>query len=185
MEVIKMICKNAIDFSAGQPAGKILVDWWKNLDESTISSLKHRKDLFDFLCENDAFHELYNELGFKLHDDDQNHESFLALLSVATVVMHVKTNTTKSLMTNFGSSEGNPKFKESKYDKLRHVPARCEMSDAKEEYQELCDIIKYILKATDGRANINDLANAVYNWDDEVKTQWTFQFFNSSFSHSD
>lgn len=161
--------KKNLFFSSGTKARQVLYEWWSELEKNRgdRAALRHCHDVNE-IAFTPSFHRLRKNL---LDEFNLNQE---ALAMVAGVLSHVKNNDTGSgfavQMATPSSGSSNARVSGLRFRRLLTI----------EERRELFASMIRTVRLLDGTANIFDLANSIYWWNEFTKKQWAYDYYTKS-----
>lgn len=161
--------KKNLFFSSDTKARQVLYEWWSELEKNRgdRAALRHCHDVNE-IAFTPSFHRLRKNL---LDEFNLNQE---ALAVVAGVLSHVKNNDTGSgfavQMATPSSGSSNARVSGLRFRRLLTI----------EERRELFASMIRTVRLLDGTANIFDLANSIYWWNEFTKKQWAYDYYTKS-----
>lgn len=161
--------KKNLFFSSDPKARQVLYEWWSELEKNRgdRAALRH--------CHNESevaftpsFHRLRKDL---LEEFNVNLKS---LAIVAGVLSHVKNNDAGSgfavQMATPTSGSSNARVSGLRFRRLLTI----------EDRRELFTPMIRTVRLLDGTANLFDLANSIYWWNEFTKKQWAYDYYTKS-----
>lgn len=161
--------KKNLFFSSDPKARQVLYEWWSELEKNRgdRAALRHCHDVSE-IAFTSSFHRLRKDL---LGEFNVNQE---ALAVVAGVLSHVKNNDIGSdfaiQMATPSSGSSNARVSGLRFRRLLTI----------EERRELFASMIRTVRLLDGTANIFDLANSIYWWNEFTKKQWAYDYYTKS-----
>lgn len=148
-------------------ASEILLEWWKNLDNSKGDrAMLRRCSSYEEVAFSPSFHRLRKELWNK--ELNVNNER---LAIVAGVVSHVKNSPEginyPELMAKAKKKGEDPQVSERRFEKLLSI----------DNPENLYSSMIRFVKLTGGSAPIPDLANGLYWWNNRTKKEWALAYY--------
>lgn len=155
----------------------IVYDWWSSLtraqepgqpsNRGELAELKRCKTLEEVFF-SPAFHRLFHRLAHT----GWNRRS--AVAAVAGVLAHVEKE--PDTQRHFSKHLAAPR-KSADAPLVRELRFRRLISN--KEHQELYPALLRILGLTSNTAPVKDLANGVYWWNDRIRSDWTFEYYDA------
>lgn len=161
--------KKNLFFSSDPKARQVLYEWWSGLDMSRgdRAALRHCHDVNE-VAFTPSFHRLRKDL---LGEFNVNPES---LAAVAGVLSHVKNNDTGSdfavQMATPPSGSSNARVSGLRFRRLLTI----------EDRRELFTSMIRTVRLLDGTANLFDLADSIYRWNEFTKKRWAYDYYTKS-----
>jgi CRISPR system Cascade subunit CasB len=155
-----------LSFKPDTAEGKILYEWWQNLDRNRGERAKLRRcrEISDV-----ALVQNYHNLFFKLEKVGGVYREGLA--TIAGVLAHVKQSAGKSFPELMAESktgvEGKPCVSELRFRRLLEIKER----------EELYPAIIRMIKMVKANADIYTLANDLYWWNERTRKEWAYRYF--------
>ena len=146
-------------FDPEDESGKILLNWWRNLenDRGGRAEIRRAKNPMEVI-----FCAAYHRLFSALHLFDKE-----ALACVAGVTSHVITHrSNESLALQMGVGE-KPRVSRLRFRRFLAI------NDRRELYYGAVRIVRLL----DNRVNICDLAQTVYWWNDRTKKKLAYEYY--------
>ncbi len=165
-------------FDPDDDSGKILLEWWKKLEENRgdRAELRRADDPMEVVF-SPAYHRLYQ----RLHLSDKE-----ALATIAGLCSHVEKNRNvrKYTQTNqdpyMGIAEQMAESKSQGDDKKARVSGlRFRRLLAIKDRNELYHAMIRIIRLLGGTVNIYDLANSMYWWNEITKKKWAYEYYET------
>lgn len=164
-----MEVKKNLFFSSDPKARQVLYEWWSELENSKgdRAALRH--------CHNEnevaftpSFHRLRKDLL------DEFYVNLEALATVAGVLSHMKNNDTDLKfavqMATPASGSSNARVSGLRFRRLLTI----------EDRRELFTSMIRTVRLLDGTANLFDLADSIYWWNEITKKQWAYDYYTKS-----
>ena len=158
------------------PSGKrddesytILVKWWQELENDRGSrALLRRASSSTEVVFSPAYHRLLNQLQQK------NYTVYREALAVAAgLAAHVKdVALDRNLAQQMAASTDG--------DKAKVSGLRFRRLLAVEQREELYPLMIRLIRLLDGRVNLMSLANAVYWWNEKVRKDWAYAYYETA-----
>jgi CRISPR system Cascade subunit CasB len=155
--------KSWLNFTLGERAASVLENWWRDLNPKEKAELRRSEGPVQVVF-NPAYHRLLNELRGEGYGIDQD-----KLAMVAGLSGHVKENRHKKIAVQLG--EGLGEKEKAKNLRFRRL---LEIQESDELYLPLIRVI-HLLKNS---ADLLDLANSVYWWNERTRKRWARDFYN-------
>lgn len=146
-------------FDPDDDSGKILLDWWKGLEEQRgdRAELRRAKNSLEVVF-SPAYHKLYR----RLHLPDKE-----ALALVAGLCAHVKETRFDAGIAEQMASGDKASVSGLRFRRLLAIKDRDEL------YHAMIRVIRML----GGVVNVCDLAKAVYWWNEKTKKQWACKYY--------
>lgn len=149
-------------FDAGQPAGEILLDCWQEIQQQRgVRAELRRANSVDEVVLQPVFHRCCRR--FRPIFQQEEHWEY-RLAAVIGLLAHVRTTTTERLARQMAGNP--PAISELRFRRLLQKDRR-----------DLYVALIRILRTLNHRANVHDLANAVYYWGNRTRRDWAFAYF--------
>lgn len=161
--------KKILLFSSDPKARQVLYEWWSGLEinRGDRAALRHCHDETEVVF-TPAFHRLRKDLL------DEFNVNLEALAIVAGVLSHVKNNDEGSRfavqMATPASGSSNARVSGLRFRRLLNI----------EDRQELFTSMIRTVRLLNGTANLFDLANSIYWWNELTKKQWAYDYYTKS-----
>jgi len=163
----------SISFHNNMDAQKILLDWWRDLDQARGDRAELRRAAIPAAV---AFSPVFHQLLHSLQRIGRPSAERLAV--VAGVLSHIKDHDGS---VAFAAQLASPK---SESDRARVSGLRfrrlLKIADREELYQPLIRTVRLL----DGRVNLISLADGIYFWGENVRKQWAYSYYETSPSES-
>lgn len=155
-----------IRFSAKSPAGEALLSWWSSLekDRGDRARLCRCSDLIEVVFV-PAYHRLFNRLRTLASVDEGRLPAVVGLL--AHVRNDLRDHSFATQMALPKTQGGNARVSGLRFRRL----LRCR--DQGELFPSLIRAVRLL----DRKANICDLAQGIYLWNDDTRKNWAYEYY--------
>lgn len=144
-------------------AGKVLRDWWKNLENNTGDRAALRRCVTPAQTVSvPAFHELHWRLksqGYAVEPD--------RLLAVAALSARIRTDVSGELPLQMAGEGEEPPVSQLRFRRL----LQCQ------DHRELFPLLRRALGLLDDNASLVSLADGIYWWNDRKRKDWAYAYF--------
>ena len=158
-----------ISWTAESHLGKVLHKWWLGLEEDRASrAVLRRCATLDAVTLSDAYQRFYRYmLAYNAWPADAAPRQNDKLAAIAGLLAHVKTEDAQRLPIKMSELSGDrPLVSELRFRDLLKI----------ETTDDLFVSLRRALPLIDSKANICQLANDVYWWNDDTKKQWAYSY---------
>lgn len=170
-------------FKPDSPAGRLLFDFWRSLDEDRQSRAQLRRaDGLTQIVLVPAFHRLLNQLRAVIsegkRDDGWLHSDSgrLRLAAIAGALAQVKRHeplqepyrsTTAAFMAKRKKGTESPRVSELRFRRLLQA----------NDMQELYPMLRRTFALMDGVVDVHVLAKDLWFWGDRLRRQWAYDYY--------
>jgi CRISPR system Cascade subunit CasB len=150
-------------FDADKPLGKVLQQWWTDLQERNgdRAELRRAETVADVILL-PAFHRACVRFKPFFKEDEQWEVRLAAVLGLMAHIRH--THPEQALALQMAGSP--PVVSELRFRRL-----------IQRDRADLYVSMIRVLRMLGNKANLHDVANSVYYWGDKVKRDWAFAYF--------
>lgn len=160
---------NWLEFKLDNPAGKELVRWHYGLSSNRgdRAALGRCGTLAEV-----AFVPAFHQLIFKLRaavDAPVNPDRLLAVAGLVAIIKQPILHSMPIQMATSSAGRNNPPVSELRFRRI----LQCQTQE------DLFIPLRRILHLLDNQANLYDLANSVYSWNERTRKQWAYDYYGA------